>query len=168
MNWTCNTCAVTNPAAQTGTLCSEWWRCWVRGHQLGHTHLETEAGSKSFGLVLGKATDGSGSRQLLLVSHPVQLGSPLLSKKGDPTLTPLTSLRIVHSNCTPLEWGRHFLECGSSEMVFILVVDGTKTLLGFGTGHYANCPQVKWLSARSLALRSRGSKGFEAFCLRAY
>lgn len=94
MDWTCNTCAATNPAAQTGTLCSEWWCWWVRGHQLGHTHLETEAGSKSFGLVLGEATDGSGSSQLLF-SHPVQLGSLLLSKEGDPTLTPLMSLRIV-------------------------------------------------------------------------
>lgn len=48
--------------------------------------LEMEAGSNSLGLVLGKATDGSGSSQLLLVSCPVQLGSPLLSKESEPHL----------------------------------------------------------------------------------
>lgn len=49
-------------------------------------HLEMEAGYNSLGLLPGKATDSSGSSQLLLVSCPVKLGSPLLAKESEPHL----------------------------------------------------------------------------------
>lgn len=75
------------PCSSNQDPCSErwYWLGWG-GTSLGvlWADLEMEAGSNSLRLVLGQATDSSSSSQLLLVSCPVQLGSPLLSKESEP------------------------------------------------------------------------------------